>query len=188
MKNKKWILLGFAVILGFVLAVSTGCTKQEVEEQGEKEDVKLPAAVGEAVKVNFPDAQIDFVEVSEEMGITLYDIEFKADQGEIEVTADGTVLDVATIITMEDLPQAAAETIQKAAEGATIKQLEKSEVRAEIKKEGDEGKIIKLNNPRYVYEAELVKDGQTGEIEVDAEGRVIEPLKWHTKGSEEKDK
>jgi hypothetical protein len=33
-----------------------------------------------------------------------------------------------------------------------------------------------------------VKDGQTGEIEVDAEGKVIEPLKWDTSGSKEKDK
>ncbi len=188
MKNKKWILLGFAAILVFLLAASTGCTKQEAEEQGEKEEAELPDAVKEAVKANFPDAQIDFVEVSEEAGITLYDIEFKADKGEIEVTADGTVLDVVTIIAMEDLPQAAAEAIQKAAEGATIKRLEKSEVRAEIKEEGAEGKIVKLDSPRYVYEAELVKDGQTGEIEVDAEGKVIEPLKWDTKSSKDKDK
>jgi hypothetical protein len=33
-----------------------------------------------------------------------------------------------------------------------------------------------------------VKDGQTGEIEVDAGGKVIEPLKWDTKSFEEKDK
>lgn len=188
MKDKKRILLGLAVIMAFGLAVLTGCTRQEGEEQGEKEEMELPAAVEEVVKANFPDAQIDFIEVSEEAGITLYDIEFKADKGEIELTADGTVLDVVTIITMEDLPQAAADAIQKASEGATIKRLEKSEVRAEIKKEGAEGKIVKLGSPRYVYEAELVKDGQAGEIEVDAEGKVIEPLKWDTKGSEEKDK
>lgn len=187
MKNKKWILLGFAIILAFGLTVSTGCSKQEAEEQGEKEE-ELPAGVEEAIKANFPDAQIDFIEVNVEAGITLYDIEFKDDRGEIEVAADGTVLDVVTIITMEDLPQGAAEAIQKAAEGATIKRLEKSEIRSEIKKEGAEGKLVKLDSPRYVYEAELVKDGQTGEIEVDAEGKVIEPLKWDIKGSEQKDK
>jgi len=33
-----------------------------------------------------------------------------------------------------------------------------------------------------------VKEDQTGEIEVDADGKVIEPLKCDTKGSEEKDK
>ena len=56
--------------------------------------------------------------------------------------------------------------------------MEKSEIRSEIKKEGEIGTLVKLDTPRYVYEAELEKDGQTGEIEVDAEGNITEPLKW----------
>lgn len=188
MKRFNWIRPSSVVGLAFVLISLIGCTKQGGEEQGEKTNKELPAAVAEAVKANFPDAQIDFVEVSEEAGITLYDIEFKADKGEIEVAKDGTVLDVVTIITMEDLPGPAAEAIKKAAEGATIKRLEKSEIRAEIKEEGEEGKIVKLDSPRYAYEAELVKDGQTGEIEVDSDGKIIERLKWDISGSEEKDK
>jgi len=119
--------------------------------------VELPAAVVEAIKANVPDAEIDFVEVTKEDGITLYDIEFKADRGEIEVTVDGTVIDVVTIITMEELPEAAAKAIQDAIEGATIKRLEKSEIRSEIKKEEGIGTVVKLDTPRYVYEAELEK-------------------------------
>lgn len=188
MKHSERILLGFVVILALALMVWTGCAKQEGTEPEKEAEMELPDAVAKAVKANFPDAQIDKVEVGEEAGITLYDIEFKADKGEIEVTLDGTVLDVATIITMEDLPKAAAEAIRKASEGATIKRIEKSEVRAEIKEEGDKGKIIKLESPRYVYEAELVKGDQTGEIGVDADGKVIEALKWDTKDSPEKDK
>ena len=187
MKHTNWILLGFVVALAFALTVSTGCAKQEGKEKGEKAEVELPAAVVKAVKANFPNAQIDIVEVAEEAGITLYDIEFKAGKGEIEVAQDGTVIDVATIITMKDLPKAVAEAIRKAAEGAIIKQIEKSEVRAEIKKEGEKGKIVKLDSPRYVYEAELVKGNQTGEIEVAADGKVIEALKWDTKDSKEKE-
>jgi len=186
MKHTKWILLGFVVVLALALTVSTGWSKQEAREQGKKAKVELPAAVVKAVNANFPNAQIDIVDVEEEAGITLYDIEFKAGQGEIEVAQDGTVIDVATITTMKDVPKAAAEAIQKAAEGSTIKQVEKSEVRAEIKKEGEKGKIVILDSPRYVYEAELVKGNQTGEIEVDAEGKVIAALKWNIKGSEEK--
>jgi len=188
MKHTRRILQGFVVVLALALTLSTGCVKQEDMEQGKKAEKELPDAVAKAVKANFPDAQIDKVEVGEEAGIILYDIEFKADQGEIEVTLDGTVLDVATIISMKDLPKAAAEAIQKASEGATIKRIEKSEVRAEIKEEGEKGKIVKLDSPRYVYEAELVKGDQTGEIEVDADGKVIEALKWDTKDSQEKDK
>jgi len=191
MKRNNLIFLGFVVLLVFGLAMSTGCAKKEGEEQAEKPaveepeatkpEVELPAAVVEAIEANVPDAEIDFVEVAEEDGITLYDIEFKADRGEIEVTADGTVIDVVTIITMEELPKAAAKAIQDAIEDATIKRLEKSEIRSEIKKEGEKGTVIKLDTPRYVYEAELVKDGQTGEIEVDADGNITEPLMWDEK-------
>lgn len=187
MKHSKWTFLGIVVVLALALTVSSGCKQQEGEEQGEKAKVELPAAVEEAVKANFPDAQIDKVEVAEEYGITLYDIEFKADQGEIEVTKDGTIIDVVTIITMDDLPKGAAEAIQKAAEGATILRLEKSEIHSVIKEEEGKGKLVKLESFRYVYEAELVKDGQTGEIEVDADGNITEALKWDTKDSSEKD-
>ena len=58
-------------------------------------------------------------------------------------------------------------------------------IRSEIKKEGEKGIIVELDTPRYVYEAELVKDDQTGEIEVDADGNITEPLKWDTKGSQD---
>lgn len=188
MKRTKLILLGIIVLLALGLTLSTGCAKKETEEQAEtqemeepeaiKPEVELPAAVLEAIEANVPDAEIDFVEVVEEAGITLYDIEFKEDRGEIEVTEDGTVIDVVTIITMEELPEAAAQAIQKATEGITIKQLEKSEIRSEIKKEGEKGIIVKLDTPRYVYEAELMKDDQMGEITVDADGNIVEPLKW----------
>ena len=88
---------------------------------------------------------------------------------------------------MDDLPKGAAEAIQKAAEGATILRLEKSEIHSVIKEEEGKGKLVKLESFRYVYEAELVKDGQTGEIEVDADGNITEALKWDTKDSSEKD-
>jgi uncharacterized membrane protein YkoI len=196
MKHSRWILLGFVLLLSLGLMLSIGCTKKEAEEPSEtqeteeieaaKPEVEIPEAVEEAVEVNFPGAEIDSVEVVEEEGITLYDIEFKEDRGEIEVAADGTVIDVATIITMEELPEAAAKAIQAAAEGARIDRIEKSEVRSEIKKEGETIVIAKLDIPRYVYEAELTKDDQMGEIAVDADGNIVEELKWGTKGGEEK--
>jgi len=156
------------------------------QEQAKKAKVELPAAVVKAIKDNVPDGEIDTMDVEKEAGIALYDIEFKAGKGEIEVAEDGTVMDIATIIALKDVPKAAAEAIQKAAEGATIKQLEKSEVRAEIKKEGEKGTIVKLAGPKYVYEAEIVKGTQTGEIQVDPDGKIVEALKWSTKGEKEK--
>ena len=196
MKLTKSIMCGLMVVLVFGLILTPGCTKKEVEEQsGEQaetqemeksepeeteQDIELPEAVLKTIEENVPNAEIDSVEVGEESGFTLYDIEFKDDRGEIEMTEDGTVLDVVTIITVDELPEAAAEAIKKATEGMTIKRLEKSEIRSEIKKEGEEGIIVKLETPRYEYEAELVKDDQTGEITVDAEGNIVEALKWDT--------
>ena len=190
MKRTKWILLGFVVLLALGLTLPTGCAKKEAEEQAETQEIEepekaepeieLPPAVLETIEANVPDAEIDFVEVVEEDGITLYDIEFKEDRGEIEVAADGTVIDIVTIMTMEELPEGAARAIQKATEGITIKRLEKSEIRSEIKKEGEKSIIVKLDTHRYVYEAEVVKDNQAGEITVDADGNIVEPLKWDT--------
>jgi hypothetical protein len=155
------------------------------QEQAKKAKVELPAAVEKAVKDNVPGAEIEIMTVEKEAGIALYDIEFKAGKGEIEVAEDGTVMDVATIIAMKDVPKAAADAIQKAAEGGTIKQLERSEVRAEIKKEGEKGTIVKLASPKYVYEAEIVKGNQTGEIQVDPDGKIVEALKWAAESEKE---
>jgi uncharacterized membrane protein YkoI len=194
MKNRKFVLLSFIVLLAMGLILLPSCAPKESEqgeesgEQAETQEMEgseaaepvteLPDAVLQAIAINVPGAEIETAAMAVEEGITLYDIEFKEDRGEIEVAEDGTVIDVVTIVTMEDLPEAAALTIQKAAEGTTIKRLEKSEVRSEIKKEGEVSTIVKLDVPRYVYEAELEKDGQTGEITVDAEGNIVEPLKW----------
>ena len=197
MKSTKWVFWGLSIILAFGLILTPGCTKKETEEAVETVEqtepaaaqetdepgleepvIELPAAVSSAVKENFPDAEIYFIEQAEQFGIVLYDIEFKADKGEIEVAEDGTVIDLVTIISLEQLPAAAAQAIQAASEGVTIKRLEKSEIRSEIKQQGEQGVIVKLNPPKYIYEAELEKDGQTGEITVDAAGNIIEPLKW----------
>lgn len=175
------VILMLLTVLGFaVLAVAQ-------EKKGETK-TELPAAVAKAVKENFPNAEIAKMDVEKEAGISLYDIEFKAGAGEIEVAEDGTVIDIATIIELKEVPKPAAEAIQKAAESAKakIKQLEKSEIRAEIQEQGGKGRIVKLASPRYVYEAELVRGNQTGEIQVAPDGKVVEALKWGGEGKEKR--
>ena len=177
--------MGIFVALAISLIVSTGWSRQEGRGQEKKANVELPAAVAKAVKANFPNAEIGSAEVEKEAGINLFDIEFKDDQGEIEVAEDGTVMDLATIVAMTEVPKAAAEAISKAAQGATIKQIEKSEIRAEIKKEGEKGTLVKLDNPKYVYEAELSKGNQRGEIQVAPDGKIVEALKWRIQAVKE---
>lgn len=101
MKHTNLLFLGFVVLLVLGLTISTGCAKKEGEEQAEKLEVEepkavtpemeLPAAVSNAINTHVPGAEIDKVEVAEEAGITLYDIEFKAERGEIEVDPDGNI-------------------------------------------------------------------------------------------------
>jgi hypothetical protein len=97
---------------------------------------------------------------------------------------DGTIIEVTTFVEMADVPEAAAAVIQKAAQGAAIKEIEKAEARAEIKKEGKIARIVKLDSPSFVYEVELAKGKRTGEIQVAPDGRIVEPLKWNRRGSE----
>jgi uncharacterized membrane protein YkoI len=175
--------LSFVGTLSLALMVSTAWAGEQGSEQGEEAKAELPPAVAKAVKDNRPNADIDKLTIEKKAGIALYDIEFKAGQGEIEVAEDGTVLDIATIVEMEDVPKAAAEAIQKAAAGAKITRLEKSEVRAEFKEQAGKGKIVKLGSPRYVFEAQLVKGNQEGEVVVAADGKVIEAVKWTGKGA-----
>jgi hypothetical protein len=175
------------VVLALVLGASPVWAGQKAQEPAKKGTVELPPAVAQAVKDNCPGAEIDTIDVEKEAGITLYDIEFKAGLGEIEVAEDGTVMDIGTIIAMNDIPKSAAEAIRTAAGGATIKQIEKSEVRAEIKKDGDKGAIIKLASPRYVYEAELVRGEHRAEVQVAPDGKVVEASKWTVGIAEKKE-
>jgi hypothetical protein len=176
MKRTSAVLTVLAVL---VLAISAAAQEKKA---GAK--VTLPAAVAKAVNEECPNSEIDKMDVEKEAGINLYDIEFKAGRGEIEVAEDGTVMDISTIVEMKDIPEAAAAAIQKAAKDATIRQIEKSEVLAEIKIEGAKGRIVKLDKPTFLYEAELAKGKQMGEIQVAPDGKILEALKWSDQGAE----
>ena len=190
MKRTNWVLLGIVVLLALGLTLSTGCGKKKTEEQAKPEPMEestgmmtpaeLPAPVTAAIEANAPGAEIGMVEMEKKDGITLYDIEFKNNMGEIEVAEDGKVMEVVSIVTMDDLPEAAAAAIQKAAGDMTINKLEKSEIRSEIDTEGETAAITMLENPRYQYEAELARNDSTAEVTVDADGNIVEPLKWET--------
>lgn len=135
MKRTNWMLLGFVVGLALMLIGSTAWASQENREQAKKARVELPAAVAKAIQDNVPNAEIDIAEVEKEAGLNLYDIEFKAGKGEIEVAEDSTVMDIATIIEMKDVPKLAAPKYIYAAE------LVKGEKKGEVQVAPD-GKVI----------------------------------------------
>jgi hypothetical protein len=178
MKRLLTIIVVLSVMaVGLAVAGTVPSAGQPRQEQAQ-EAIKLPPAVAQAVKANCPGAVIDKMDVEKEAGIALYDFEFKAGRGEIEVAEDGTVMDIATIVALKDIPKPAAEAILKAAAGAKVGQLEKSEIRAEIKKNGEKGTIVKLAAPKYVYEAEVIQGEKRGEVQVSPDGKIVEGLKW----------
>ena len=161
------VIPGVAVTLfAFTTATTTAAPppKPDAKRNG------LPAAVLKALDENKPGAAIDKVTMEDESGVKFYDMEFKGGRGEMDVAQDGTVLDVATLVEMKDLPEAVAAVVRKAAAGTTIKQLSRSEVRAKVETVAGKARVSKLAAPEYVYEAELAKGG---EIEVAADGTII---------------
>jgi len=181
MKRAKtiWACLGVATVL--TLTISVGLAMTQGAKEVKVKAAQLPAAVAAAIKDNCPNCVIDKATREVENGVTVYDIEFKAGQGEMDVAADGSVIDREIVAQTTEIPKAALEAIRKGAAGGAIKQVAKDEIRAELK----EGKIIKLDTPRYIYEADLVKGGKVAEIQVSPEGRVIEAPKWKAKGAKE---
>lgn len=132
----------------------------------------LPDAVKAAIKASYPGAEIEEIEKEYE-GLKVWEVELEQNEQEFEVTfaPDGTIVEVETEVSMESLPKAVAEAITKAAAGAKIKEVEKEVIHAVVK-------LVKLDAPKTVYEAELIKNGKKCEIEVAADGTVLEKPKW----------
>ena len=169
-------LLTSASLLILFSAMSALPAAQE-KRPGPSAAPKLPPAVAKVVKQYRPKAVIDKLTVEQQAGTDLYDIEFKGTEGEMEVAADGRIIDIVAIVQMNSLPRPAAAAIQKVTReaGAKIVRLEKSEVHSEIA----DGKIVGLPQFKYLSEAELVKkSGQTGEVTVAPDGTIVEGPKW----------
>jgi len=154
------------------VGLSLACVALAEQEAAVASKSSLPAAVEAAVKKAFPNAAVTKVEAEVKHGVRVFGIDLQNGKAEasIDVAEDGTVIAVETPIEAKDLPKAAADAIAKAAPGA-IKEILKEEVQAKIK-------LVKLSDARIVYEVDVTKDGTKGELDVAADGTVVEPLKW----------
>ena len=175
----------FSVIVIGILGVSLCGTNVWAAQSAAKAQKvtasQLPAAVKQAIKDNCRNCTIAKATREVENGVTIYDIEFKNGQGEMDVAEDGTVVDRETVVQAKDTPPPALEAIRRGAGGGKITQIAKDEIRAELK----DGTVIKLATPKYMYEADLIKGKQVAEIQVSPEGQVTEPPKWRAKGAKE---
>lgn len=137
----------------------------------EKPKVELPAAAAKAFKDAFPKGEIEKLEAEEENGVTVYDIEFKngAAEQEMDLTADGTILEVTLVVDAKAVPPAAMKAIEKAAEGAKIGRIENVDIRYETK----DGKAIKLARPVTHFAAEFTRGDKTTEVVVTPDGAPV---------------
>ncbi|MBE3098172.1 MAG: hypothetical protein IMZ44_13730 [Planctomycetes bacterium] len=181
MTRTRWMMLGVAVLAALAMTAMMGWAKGE----GGKAKVELPPAAAEAVAKAFPTMKIEKVKAEEENGVMLFEVELEEGETEVEVEvgADGLIVSVETEIALKDVPEAAAAAILAAAEGGKVDEVKKEEIMAEAK----DGQIAPLNPAKVVYEAEIEKGTQEGEIAVDASGAIVEPLKWKDKSEEGKD-
>jgi uncharacterized membrane protein YkoI len=169
MTYARRLIPGLAALCGLVLLPVMAGAQQAPE-------TKLTEVVRKTFEAKFPNAKIQKVDVEEEDGVTVYDVEFKDAQGEKEtdIAADGTMLEITYVIQPKDLPEAAAKPILKAAEGATRGRTERIEITHQTK----DGKVVKLPRPVTHYAMEMTKGGRTAEIVVDSDGKVLEEPKW----------
>lgn len=141
-----------------------------------KISTQLPDAVDETLKARFPNAEISKLDVTEENGVMVYDIEFSdgAAEKETDIAADGTMLEWTLVIEARAIPAAAMKSIRKAAAGARLGRLE----RIELGYETEDGKVVQLPETQIRFAAELSKGGKNTEVIVDRSGAVVERPDW----------
>lgn len=176
MSTVRWLAVCVAAL---ILVAQVGSGAYAKKEEGR---TNLPEVVAKAFKDAFPKGEIAKADAEKEGGIEIYDIEFREGESEREcdIAADGAILDTAIVVDAKSLPDAALKAIEKAAEGGTIKRIEKTEIRAEAKA----GKITKFDKARIEFEAEIKKGDRFGEVVVAEDGKIVEAVKWLKKGPE----
>jgi hypothetical protein len=175
--NRCWLALCLVGFIGPALVPTTGRSQAPTLEG------KLPEPVKKTFKAQFPKGEMHKLDVDVENGVTVYDIEFKdgATEKETDITADGTMLEYTVVIDEKAVPSAAMKAVLKAADGATLKRIERIEITHETK----DGKTIKLPRPLTHYGVDMEKGAKTAEVVVAPDGEVVEAPKW-TGGEEKK--
>ena len=161
------------VVVALLVGVSAPVTFANDEAAG-----PLPPAVEQTFRAAFPTGKLDKLDVDDENGVIVYDLEFKdgAIEKETDIAADGTMLEVTTVVEASAVPPAAMASVRKAADGATIKRIEHIDISHEIK----DGTIVKMSKPETHFSVEMQKTklGPIAEITVNSDGTVLEPPQW----------
>ncbi len=185
MKTKIGIalLLVAAIVLCFVL--TTAIAGEKGKCKGESNEVKVtidqvPAAVAQTLRSEAGNGTIDEIAQETKNGVVTYEADITKDGKEFEakVAADGTLIKIKeekqdeegdeagekaegneageVTVNFADLPPAAQATIKQFAGAGTIDEVEKE-----------------VKDGATVYSADVTKDGQTFDVIVGADGKLI---------------
>jgi hypothetical protein len=135
---------------------------------GRVEETSLPDAVKAVISAEYPGAEIEEVKAEKE-GIKVYEVELEMGEEEVELTisADGKIIEKETEIPAGELPAAVKAAIEGAYEGGEIEEVTKEVTYWVVT-------LSKLETPETTYEVEVVKDGKEIEIELAADGTILE--------------
>jgi len=173
MKTRCLKSVGVVVLIVVMVCVVTYADKHK--------KAVLPAVVKTAIETLYPQAVIGKAKVEEE-GLKVYEVELKQDGQEFDVTvaADGTIVGIESELAVEDIPAAVAEALAKVTNGAKITEVDEDVTYAVVT-------LTKLNEPQVSYEAEVTIDGKKCEVEVAADGTVLEKSKCEKDDDDEDD-
>ncbi|MBN2559608.1 MAG: PepSY-like domain-containing protein [Phycisphaerae bacterium] len=154
--SRRWVLCVVMAVGLQGLFAGRGWASGNDEERVSIDQV--PAAVKATILKEAKNGTIKGIERETEKGQTVYEAEIIIDgkEIEIEVAADGTLLEREEEVSLDEVPAAVKATILKEAKGAAI---------TEVERESSKGKTF--------YEAEWVEGGKEVEIKVAADGTLL---------------
>lgn len=158
LSNRSYAAVALVACAGLWLSASRG---------GAPAVGELPEAVKQAVAKILPGGQINEMEL-ERRTVQLYEVSVATGgrQHEITITADGTVLEMEEKIESGKTPEAVMKKLRDLAGDAKLKEIERIEVR-------DELKVVPLGTPRVEYEAEYGVKGKERHIRLSEDGKQV---------------
>jgi uncharacterized membrane protein YkoI len=106
-----------AIVVLLVLAMSADSRAEKITYD------KVPKKVRDVVENRFPNPKVTSVDKELEDGKVVYDIEFthKGKKYEMDISEDGTLLDIEKEVAAKDLPRAVADAVKAKYPGCNLK-------------------------------------------------------------------
>jgi hypothetical protein len=154
-------------ILGVATSVTLVGVLLTAGTPAEEFDELTPAAAA-AVKALFPEATVMGVGQEREQGVLYYEVVVSNAGGrvEVEVTADGSIGEIESVVSITDVPEAAREQILSNTRGTKITRVERHEVRGVPQ----DGTFVPADPPVVLYEVGYDDNGRRKEFVVSEDG------------------